>query len=225
MKLYLVLSIVTLLGNLSSSSAFMPGNSRFLGSPSSSVISSIIIHMSDESAATPPAAAPVSSTAPASKGFGKKVEKNVDEEVEVKDAGTLKYERDSKRGVPEYNIFMRPANGEKEDWVPVGSMTIPRDTPPSNAIFEVEQELLKGTFKLYPKLKAFYDVRKDEDKESTFEYGYVLKNFPDEEITVAIKKTVEEQNARNPFLSWMSKITNPVDTSDLKNPGQMTMKQ
>ena len=107
----------------------------------------------------------------------------------------------------------------------MGSMTIPRDTPPSNAIFEVEDELLKGTFKLYPKLKAFYDVRKEEDKSSTFEYGYCLKNFPDEEIRTAVKKTVEEQNARNPFLSWMSKITNPVDTSDLKNPGQMTMKQ
>ena len=35
----------------------------------------------------------------------------------MKDEGTKKYERDSKRGVPEYNIFMRPANGEKEDWV------------------------------------------------------------------------------------------------------------
>merc|ERR1711907_730446 len=136
--------------------------------------------------------------AQASKGFGKTVEKKLQEEV--KDAGTLKYERDSKRGIPEYNIFMRSASGEKEDWVPVGSMTIPRDTPPADAIYEEEQ----GT---------------------TFEYGYVLKNFPDEEIKVAVKKTVEEQNARNPFLSWMSKITNPVDTSELKNPGQMTMKQ
>ena len=43
--------------------------------------------------------------------------------------------------------------------------------------------MLKGTFKLYPKLKAFYDVRKEEDKSKAFEYGYVLKQFPDEQIT------------------------------------------
>ena len=87
-------------------SAFAPG-SRFLVS---SFVRSSVIRMSEE-----PPAAPAAAVAPASKGFGKKTEK-VEEEV-VKDEGTKKYERDSKRGVPEYNIFMRPANGEKEDWV------------------------------------------------------------------------------------------------------------
>ena len=59
------------------------------------------------------------------------------------------------------------------EWVPVGSMTIPRDTPPAKAIYEVEEELLKGAFKLYPKLKAFYEVRAD--KTDVFEYGHCLK--------------------------------------------------
>ena len=67
-------------------------------------------------------------------------------------------------------------------------------------------------------MKAFYDVRKEEDKEGMFEYGYVLKRFPDEPITVCVKKSVEEQNNRSVFGTWMKKITNPVDTSDLKNP-------
>ena len=49
-------------------------------------------------------------------------------------------------------------------------MTIPRDTKVSKAVFEVEGELLKGTFKLYPKLKAFSDTRNG--KEGLFEYGY-----------------------------------------------------
>ena len=70
----------------------------------------------------------------------------------------MTYEAQQKRGVPEYNIFLRPSNGTEVEWVPVGSMTIPRDTKISKAVFEVEDELLKGTFKLYPKLKAFYDV-------------------------------------------------------------------
>ena len=71
-------------------------------------------------------------------------------------------------------------------------MTIPRDTPPSDAIYEVEQELLKGTFKLYPKLKAFYDVRKEEDKGTTFEYGYVLKNFPDDGASLIADSIIEK---------------------------------
>ena len=76
-------------------------------------------------------------------------------------------------------------------------MTIPRDTKVSKAVFEVEEELLKGTFKLYPKLKAFYDVRVD--KEGIFEYGYCLKAFPDEPIIV-IKK--DEEQSKNFFTNW-----------------------
>lgn len=122
MKLCVTFSIIALLlGNLSSSSAFVT-SSRYLGVckafSSSSFTSSSIVRMSEESA-TPPAT-PEPPKAPASKGFGKKVEKVVEEEV--KDAGTLKYERDMKRGVPEFNIFMRPANGEKEDWVSHGAL-------------------------------------------------------------------------------------------------------
>ena len=96
-------------------------------------------------------------SAPVSKGFGAP-KKNKEAKEEVKDAGTMTYEAQQKRGVPEYNIFLRPSNGTEVEWVPVGSMTIPRDTKISKAVFEVEDELLKGTFKLYPKLKAFYDV-------------------------------------------------------------------
>ena len=41
-----------------------------------------------------------------SKGFGKIKAK--DEVIEEKDAGTKTYETQAKRGVPEYNIFLRP---------------------------------------------------------------------------------------------------------------------
>ena len=80
--------------------------------------------------------------APASKGFGT-VKPKVEIE-EQKDAGTMTYEAQAKRGVPEYNIFLRPTNGSEAEWTPVGSMTIPRDTGVAKAIFEVEDELLKG---------------------------------------------------------------------------------
>jgi Family of unknown function (DUF6523) len=60
-------------------------------------------------------------SAPKSKGFGAaKVKK--EEVEEEKDEGTKTYESQAKRGVPEYNIFLRPKNGTEAEWVPVGSM-------------------------------------------------------------------------------------------------------
>jgi len=162
---------------------------------------------------------------PEKKGFGKPVEKKV-ELVEV-DAGTRTYQSQAKRGVPEYNIFLRPQNGSEAEWVPVGSMTIPRDTTVGKAVFDVEGELLKGTFKLYPKLKAFAETRANKEGLGLFEYGYVMKAFPDEEIRViASQETVaEEANSKNFFSRWLDSITNPVDATELKNKGQVTMKQ
>ena len=74
------------------------------------------------------------------KGFGAPKPKTNDNSVGSveKDAGTMTYEAQQKRGVPEYNIFMRTTGGGDEEWIPVGSMTIPRDTPVARAIFEVE---------------------------------------------------------------------------------------
>lgn len=171
---------------------------------------------------TAPTPSPIPSNDNVSKGFGKAKEVvNADSEAE-KDLGTKTYENQAKRGVPEYNIFLRPLNGTETDWVPVGSMTIPRDTAVAKAVYEVEGELLKGTFKLYPKLKAFADVRGESI--GMFEYGYCLKAFPDEQITVIKKITAEEQN-NNFWSNWLGKITNPIDTSELKNKGEMTLKQ
>ena len=76
--------------------------------------------------------------------------------------------------------------------------TIPRDVTVSFAVFETEEELLKGAFKLYPKLKAFWDVRKE--KTGIFEYGQCLKAFPDEPIIVIVKEEVKEQKGF--FQNW-----------------------
>ena len=67
---------------------------------------------------------PAAPAEPVSKGFGaakSKVDATVAAEAE-KDAGTKTYEIQAKRGVPEYNIFLRPVNGTEVEWVPVGSM-------------------------------------------------------------------------------------------------------
>ena len=164
------------------------------------------------------------SSPPPVKGFGAPKAPAADKAAAEKDAGTKTYENMAKRGVPEYNIFLRPINGTDADWVPVGSMTIPRDVQVSKAVYEVEEELLKGTFKLYPKLKAFSDVRGE--TKGLFEYGSCLKAFPDEPITLLKKdEEAKAQEKTNFFTSWLSKITNPIDTTTLKNKGEMTIKQ
>jgi len=169
------------------------------------------------------ASAPVSSAPaePQSKGFGTKKNPK-DSEVVEKDAGTKTYESQSKRGVPEYNVWLRPLNGTEEEWVPVGSMTIPRNVPVANAVFEVEEELLKGTFKLYPKLKAFVSVRGDS---KIFQYGYTLKAFPDEPIKPLERPDPNKDKGGNFFSNWLSTITNPIDTSSLSNNAEITIKQ
>lgn len=183
------------------------------------------LRMEAESGAT---AAPAAPSAPASKGFGKAkaVEKADGEDVVEMSAGDKTYASQAKRGVPEYNIFIRPKDGGEEEWVPVGSMTIPRDTPVGKAIYDVEGELLKGTFKLYPKLKAFYDVRSEEQKADMWEYGSTLKAFPDEPIVIRTKDDgAAEAEGGNFFTNWVKSITNPVDSSGLNTPGAVTMNQ
>ena len=138
------------------------------------------------------------SAASPSKGFGKpKPIPEAEQEVPI-DTGSQTYDIQSKRGVPEYNIFLRPYNGTDNEWVPVGSMTIPRDVTVSKAILEVEPQLLRGTFKIFPKLKAYAEFRKD--KENIFQYGYCLKAFPDEPIKLV---TQEEKGSNgNFFVNW-----------------------
>lgn len=106
------------------------------------------------------------------KGFGKAKPKETKPEVE-KDIGSITYDNQAKKGVPEYNIFLRPSNGTETEWIPVGSMTIPRDVSIAKAVYEVEEELLKGTFKIYPQMKKFYEEKKqkrlgDYDREAVF---------------------------------------------------------
>jgi hypothetical protein len=56
-------------------------------------------------------------------------------------------------------------------------MSVERSNQISRAIFQQEKELLQGVFRLYPKLRKF---------ENELEYGYRLKEFGDEEITIAL---------------------------------------
>jgi hypothetical protein len=94
---------------------------------------------------------------------------------EKRENAAKKYAEMKDKGLPEFNIFVRI---EGKDWIPAGSMTVNRSNKIVQAIFQQEQELLKGALRLYPKLSKYPD---------SLEYGYRLKAFPDEAIVVAVR--------------------------------------
>lgn len=88
-----------------------------------------------------------------------------------------------RQGYPEFNIYVRLPNKE---WLPAGSMTVERSSQINRAIFQQEAELRKQIFRRLPRLQKYQDQ---------LEYGYRLKEFPDEPIVKA-----ERPPARSPSL-------------------------
>ena len=82
------------------------------------------------------------------------------------------------------------------------------DTALSLAIFNNEDDLLKGLFRAYPFLK---------NSNEKFEYGYRLKEFEDDPVKIASKEKVEQ--SENPVLNWFNALDNPLnDGSGWGNP-------
>ena len=70
------------------------------------------------------------------------------------------------------------------------------DWPPSDSVAPPRrwQDLLKGAFRNYPALK------KSTDK---FEYGFRLKEFPEDPVKLATKEKTE--TTTNPLMQWCAK--------------------
>jgi hypothetical protein len=80
--------------------------------------------------------------------------------------------------------------------------TIPRDAKVSRAVYEVETELLKGVFKLYPKMRTYYELQGGANAtKPLFEYGCCLKAFPDEPIEVLRREDAVEKKG-NFLQNW-----------------------
>jgi len=117
-------------------------------------------------------------------------------------------------GSPEYMVLIReaPEGGEPSKWYPVGGIAVPRssseDVALSLAIFNNEDDLLKGAFRSYPFLKK---------STSKFEYGFRLKEFEDDPVKLADPKAQEQ--ADNPIAQWFNTLDNPLnDGSGWFNP-------
>ena len=132
------------------------------------------------------------------KGFGKAPEQSApkppSDGKKKRDAAAAKLDKLKATGNPEYMVSIRTVGaGGMSEWMPVGGLAVPRsnsvDTAVSMAIFNNEDELLKGAFRAFPKLKTSTDK---------FEYGYRLREFPDDDVKIAQKDAAKEST--NPFM-------------------------
>jgi hypothetical protein len=134
-----------------------------------------------------------------STGFGKvtppkpKAEKNRAKRA----VANQKYEEMKSSGLPEFNVYVRIKG--KPNWIPAGSMTVDRSDKIALAIYQQEEELVKGVLRLSPKMRQY---------QGQLEYGYRLKQFNDEAIAVAVPPQPTLGDAMQAkFKQWQGQIT------------------
>ncbi|MBE9013629.1 hypothetical protein IQ250_25920 [Pseudanabaenaceae cyanobacterium LEGE 13415] len=115
-----------------------------------------------------------------SPGFGKKVhkEKKKSTGTEKRVQASQQFDDFKSQGLPEYEIYLRVQGKKQLQWFPIGAIAVKRSNQIDAAIFANEEELLKGAFRLFPRLRQERD---------NLEYGYRLKEFKDEEIKLAVR--------------------------------------
>jgi Family of unknown function (DUF6523) len=84
------------------------------------------------------------------------------------------YEKMKTDGLPEYEVYIRIQ--DKKQWFPVGVISVKRSSQINTAIFDSQEQLLQGAFRIFPILKKH---------QTQLEYGYRLKEFKDEPIQLA----------------------------------------
>merc|ERR1719460_668212 len=105
-----------------------------------------------------------------------------------------------------------PESGEPSKWYPVGGIAVPRssseDVALSMAIYQNEEALLKGAYRAFPFLKK---------STKKLEYGYRVKDFPDEPVKLANPDAAKDEE--NPIKQWFNALDNPLnDGSGWFNP-------
>ncbi|MEM7063949.1 MAG: HHL1-like protein [Cyanobacteria bacterium P01_B01_bin.77] len=109
-------------------------------------------------------------------GFGKVQPKpKVSERTKRRQEASKEMDKRRSSGDPEFEVHIRIK--DKKQWYPVGVVAVKRSVDIDRAIFASEDDLLQGAFRIYPIL------RKNRDN---LEYGYRVKAFKDEPITVAV---------------------------------------
>eukprot|EP00549_Striatella_unipunctata_P025540 CAMPEP_0118702962 /NCGR_PEP_ID=MMETSP0800-20121206/18239_1 /TAXON_ID=210618 ORGANISM="Striatella unipunctata, Strain CCMP2910" /NCGR_SAMPLE_ID=MMETSP0800 /ASSEMBLY_ACC=CAM_ASM_000638 /LENGTH=154 /DNA_ID=CAMNT_0006604335 /DNA_START=158 /DNA_END=622 /DNA_ORIENTATION=+ len=117
-----------------------------------------------------------------------------------------KYSKIASSGGQEYSIFVRLFGQEEEQWLPCGSVAVPRGKQVSDAIFANRENMEIAIVRSFPQLDGL---------EREFEYGYQLSIFPDDPIEIANKR----KNANDDGFSiggWISNLLSPIDDSNVR---------
>jgi hypothetical protein len=146
----------------------------------------------------------------AAKGFGSddvKVPSKVKSEGQKeRERARNQYDNIAAAGGQEYAIFVRQFGSSDDSWLPCGSIAVRRGEQVSNAIYGNEEPLKAAIVRSFPKLRGY---------EQEFEYGFNLKIYPDEPVTVAVKQS----RSTGPSLgNWISNLLSPVDASNVPPP-------
>jgi hypothetical protein len=114
----------------------------------------------------------------AGRGFGpvKEKKEKAERNIAKRKQAANKYDELQEQGMPEFKIFIRIQG--KENWLPIGEVAVNRSSKIAQAIYEQEASLIKSSVRAYPFLSKY---------QTQLEYGYRLKEFPDEPISVAVK--------------------------------------
>ncbi|MBT9310682.1 HHL1-like protein [Leptothoe kymatousa] len=109
-------------------------------------------------------------------GFGKaKPKPKVSESTQRRKQASQEMDQRRSSGDPEFEVHIRIK--DKKQWYPVGVVSVKRSVDIDRAIFASEEDLLQGAFRIYPILRK---------NKTNLEYGYRVKAFKDEPITVAV---------------------------------------
>ncbi|MBC7973311.1 MAG: hypothetical protein H7Z11_24830 [Verrucomicrobia bacterium] len=109
-------------------------------------------------------------------GFGKTQPKpSISERAATRAEASKRYDKLKSEGIPDFEVYIRIQG--KKAWYPVGSIAVKRSDQINRAIFDSQDNLLQGAFRLFPILRKH---------QTQLEYGYRLKEFKDEPIQLAV---------------------------------------
>lgn len=109
-------------------------------------------------------------------GFGKPQTQPKAKSNDRRTAAASRLDDMRSKGMPEYEVYIRVK--DKQPWYPIGALAVSRSNQISRAIFDNENDLRQGAFRLFPRLKK---------QQANLEYGYRVKAYKDDPIQVAVK--------------------------------------
>jgi Family of unknown function (DUF6523) len=103
---------------------------------------------------------------------------------QVRAEAAKEYDKLKADGIPDFEVYIRVK--DKKPWFPVGSIAVKRSTQINQAIYANQEELCQGAFRIFPILKK---------NQHQLEYGYRVKDYKDEPITLAVEPKATVGNA------------------------------